>query len=277
MTATLTASLLDRLCRSLKLDSFGTTYWGDMARRNISLHVMIKTVTMDTIKRHVLAHLSASDDRKVIVYTNERNRAKENLKVSLSKLMKAKGITGKVFPVHGGTGTVMKDWAVRAFCGSGEECGGNNVRVVPATGAFTYGVDAPKCTLVIGDGPAPSLVDYAQQLGRIRSLQYAAPGQLGLQSILVLSVPTFCFLVQRALGCEVVRDGKQALSDLHTVLRLLVLPSACQHLLLERTTFGIRANVDVVKGLSVTHAPRSARFAARTTWRADREWIVLTL
>ena len=203
-----------------------------MARRQVKLTVTTKTVTADTIKRCARQHLEASADAKVMVYTNQKDRAKANICNMLEGVLKNIEGGGDVIPIHGDTSVIMKSLCVGLF--SGElEIDGITLRAVPITAAAIYGVNSKLCKALICDGPPACLVDWVQLAGRPARVPRAADDPLPDECHIVITVSTWCFLLKRAHLCENQAERKRQEQGALEVLKFLMLPCRCLHLMLE--------------------------------------------
>ena len=77
------------------------------------LGVVVKATTMDLLKTLLKRHVGVTDKRCVVMlYTNERNRAVNNLIEISTMVFSAAGTAGKVAYIVKGMGIVLKHWTV---------------------------------------------------------------------------------------------------------------------------------------------------------------------
>lgn len=234
MTATITAKLLAEF-NSITGITFDTTFWGDVGRRNITMRLVFAHQTVVPLKLLVSKH--RAEAKKIILYSNHSNRM-ANLSKAVSKAL---GAGEDACTLHGETGSAMKFYAIEAF--SAHE--GNarfehiNAVVLIGTSAANCGIDSPSCGAVGREGPPAHIVDLEQERGRIR----ACDTTYNYEYLICMSVPAWCKLLLRISESGDAEERRRQQNDLMEVLKLLVLPSSCIHVALERA-FGCPGSID---------------------------------
>ena len=227
MTATLTPDLLEEF-KAITGTVFDFVQWGDVSRRNIALHLTFAHRTVLPLKKFV--NDQRKDGGKDVLYSNHSSRAKKNLLEAVEKVLP---VGEDVATVCGDTAKIMKAYYIRGWSASLEEEEPRSLRclnltVLVATGAANCGIDSRDCSGVGREGPPPSLIDVAQELGRVR-----AQAEGNFQYLIVLNVASWASLILRIEKTENQAERKRQLSSLLVVMKLLVLPQGCIHVALE--------------------------------------------
>jgi hypothetical protein len=191
--------------------------------------------TVLPLKELVSKHRAQS--KKVVLYSNHAHRM-NNLFEATSKVLSA---GEDAATLHGETGSAMKAYVIEAF--SSPEGHSRflhiNAVVLIGTSAANCGIDSQSCGAVGREGPPAHLVDLEQERGRIR----ARAAGYDFEYMISISVSTWSSLLLRISESNDADDRRRQQNDLMEVLRLLVLPSCCIHVALERI-FGRPAVAD---------------------------------
>ena len=226
MTATITAELLG-LFKMITGVEFDWEERGDIARRNIAMSLSLSDQPVKPIKSFVAKHRSAG--WKVIVYSNHSHRAKHNvLKAAEKVLPDGEGASC----LCGETGGVMKEYLTTAWASPiGPLCTLEhiNLTALMATSSANCGIDSKFCGAVGREGPPAHLVDWLQEMGRIRPQET----KHFYEYLIVLIVATWAKLLLRIAKTENHEERKRQEKSLTVVLRLLVVPAGCIHSALE--------------------------------------------
>lgn len=114
MTATFTSQMKSDF-QSLMGLVFDQEIWGAVGRRDISLGVEFQVQCTTSVSSCVSRNLKAASSAKVIIYSNEKERAQKNLPASIKKTLFKAGVDGDVSSFTGDTGSMMKDYLLKSL------------------------------------------------------------------------------------------------------------------------------------------------------------------
>lgn len=224
MTATFSTALLEKF-ESITAIVFDSTIWGDVSRRNISMSLAFAHLTLTPLMALVSKH--RREGKKVAVYSNHSVRVIQNLVPALQKLGE------DAVAIHGRTGGTLKMYNIEGWASSEVPTLRTfkylNVCVLCATASANCGIDSRYCGAVGREGPVPNLVDWAQEMGRIRPTGTAYP----YEYLQALSVAMWAKLVLRIEKIDSSEEKQRQKSAQLEALKLYVLPSGCKHAALE--------------------------------------------
>jgi hypothetical protein len=126
---------------------------------------------------------------------------------------------------------MMKNWLVSLFSGAIQSLV-FSLRVLLATAAANCGISSTFSLLAVRYGFPPMLIDLLQEMGRV-CRGPRVPGDLQDRFHLYLNCNLFLLLLLRIKQEPTVKERLTQLKDLCDVLRFLLLPMHCYHLLLE--------------------------------------------
>ena len=232
MTATMTHNLLQSFYDLSGIKEFESVLWGDVSRRDVEIICCTKSVPTHYMKATVGKHLKVNKQSRAIIYSNEKHYAMVNAKNAISKVFEKKNIAEYIFSVHGDTALTLKQWAAKNFCNNmGNDATSFPIRVLTATESAECGIDSPDCSLCICIGPPPSLASLSQRLGRVGRNQTRKSGD---NFVIILSVPTFNFLVRRAEKHLSKDERDRHMNEMLQVMRFLIIQEECMHVKLEK-------------------------------------------
>jgi superfamily II DNA helicase RecQ len=239
MSATMRNSDVDFLLQEMKsnrADPNVGIFWQKMNRRTISIDVLFSGNPTVTVGSSLRRYYYASNlDSKTIVYTNSKKSAEETL------VPMGQGILAKLCPgcvclgFTGDCGLMEKVYLMRLFTTSLSECEEQDLPrllILMATTAANCGVGSDDCHCVYHVGTPTTMYNLVQAMGRCDRDGSLEPGEnrfeLHLSFNLVLS------LYVRIMKCPDEGQRRSQLEHLLEVLRVLVTPYECQHVLIER-------------------------------------------
>jgi superfamily II DNA helicase RecQ len=206
-------------------------YWGPMDRRGILFLVSVNGDVAGSISNEIALYLKHDASYKVIVYTNTKFSAEGHLLTLAKKTMAANSVTGDAIPLTGDSGLMMKNWLVSLFSGAIQSTT-SNLRVLLATAAANCGISSIYSLLAVRYGFPPNLIDLLQEMGRVcRGTR--GPRDLHDRYHVYLNCNLFLSLLLRVKKEPSAKERAIQYDDLMHVLRFLLLPTRCYHIVLE--------------------------------------------
>ena len=208
----------------------GTVIWLKMGKRGTTFRCSVHAQPPTLIKNEATTALKQDKKRKVMVYCNARTNAEGTIHKAMKAAIKDANIEdGVSIPCHGQCGVKKKSYLMHLFSGAITE---PNLIAMPGTASMNCGISSNFCSRVWADGPPPSIYDVYQQMGRLDRLLKGILGEHVYHA--VLSLPLFMNLFVRVMQTENNNERAILKKDLFEVIRMLVLPTECYHIQLER-------------------------------------------
>ena len=268
MTATLTKDLLEEF-ESLTGITEYTRTWGTTERPNISLKVSFSDLTIHPLKDLIQRHRGGGVKRKAIIYTNHSSRVAK-LNDGARKVLADKEDAALL---KGKTGGMQKSYLIDAFCADGQVFKHINPTVMIATSAANCGIDCSSCGGVGREGPPPHMVDWLQEMGRIRARDTNYP----YEYLIAMSGGTWANLVLRifqkrpedeydspGLAKRKKEEKKRQDCALQKAMEVLLVSRQCVH-------------IDLAEHGAEPGTPAVAREPCKTNcWKCNKKLLALT-
>ena len=166
MTATLTKDLLEQFEKIMGVQ-FSARTWTETARRNITQKLVFSHLTLTPLMHVIETHRAESRKRKVAIFTNHASRLKNLHTGARKKLRRGE----HAVEIEGKTGGLAKPYRLACFC---EREGSNRFKhtngvVLLGTSSASTGMDSPDVGAAAREGPPPHIVEWLQEMGRIRA------------------------------------------------------------------------------------------------------------
>ena len=234
-TATFTKPLYNEYLKMLGMEEFDCIHWGPVSRREIDVRVNIASTPQTKINELSEATFRGSQNRKVLVYTNDKAAAKTTVLSGLEKSAAAAGVTCDIKSFTADDSPVTKLYLMACFT-STTPTTVMDLRGLSGTSAMELGLNCPVVGAAASYGPPASMPALSQILGRVaRGLKEEDQEEDDppFAFLVSVNVSSLSFLYARIERCEPEANRRRQLRDLLPVLRFLFLPRECYHVQLE--------------------------------------------
>ncbi len=216
--------------------------WLPLDQRTIEISVVASGKSLSSLESALTEDYNRMPNMKSIVYTNSKCKVEESIVPKCESILKKQKNPGKVMSLTGGDGIQMKILAMHLFAWTENDhleaaAQGRfqlpNVLIMPATSAANCGVSSKECHRCCWIGFPPSMYDLVQECGRVDW----NPSQLGQgdnQYELHVTLPCIVTLYVRVMQNHDHNEHTMLLVAVFGVLKLFMVPNACQHTLMEQ-------------------------------------------
>jgi hypothetical protein len=218
--------------------------WLDLSCQGIHFDVILSGCPSSSITNSVTQDYKFQMDMKTIVYSNSKKQAMVSIAAAMETVLERSPNTGKMIPMTGDDGLQFKVFTMHAFAndyndsqtGIGFDLGTTSVLptlvIMPATKAADCGVSSKLCWKPYHNGQAPLMYSLVQEIGRVNRNPLEGPGDYRYEVHVSFLCPVKLYV--RILQAPDPHEQAIQLESMNEVLKLLVTPNECQHVMMEK-------------------------------------------